>query len=84
MVDTRASAPALSHCLTGSIFVLTIKEPGTPEERFQALLVFQGHKDPQRHTIANEALVLTLCGIRLIISTAAILFKPRLWKRGAV
>ena len=68
----------------GNRFVLTIKEPGTPEERFKARLVLQGHKDPQRHTIANEAPVLTRFGIRLIISTSVILFKRKLWKRDVV
>ena len=78
----KESVPPDSFFIPNS-FVMTIKEPGYPEERFKARLVMQGHRDPHRHQIVNAAPVLLRFSV-CIVSTSILVFKGKMRKRDTV
>ena len=67
--------------LIGNRFVLTIKEPGTPNPVYKARWILQGHQDHFRHSIANDSPMLMRLTFRVILSLAVVFFNCTLWTR---
>lgn len=79
-VVNRADLPSDAN-FVGNRFVLCIKDPGTPDQRFKARWILQGHQDKQRHNIANDSPMLMRMSFRIILSLAATLFDCNVWTR---
>lgn len=66
--------------MLGGRFVLTIKEPGTPDQLRKARLVLQGHIDKEKKDMVNEAPTALRSSMRLLVLLGAA-YKFEIWTR---
>ena len=65
--------------ILGGRFILAIKQPGTPNERYKARFVVQGHKDREKNYIIHTSKTVRHKNIRIMMTITASKKGHKIW-----